>query len=98
MKITPRTVAVAEAFGIGIGEPQEFIVYNNLELFIGEEDIVYITGDSGSGKGALLKAIEKALGPKAKNINDVEIDREKPLIETVGVTINEGLELLSRVG
>jgi ABC-type ATPase with predicted acetyltransferase domain len=98
VEITPRTIAVAEAFGIGIGEPQEFIVYNNLELFIGEEDIVYITGDSGSGKSVLLKAIEKALGPRAKNINDVVINREKPLIETVGATINEGLELLSRVG
>jgi ABC-type ATPase with predicted acetyltransferase domain len=44
VEVTARTIAVAEAFGIGIGEPQEFIVYNNLELFIGVEDIVYITG------------------------------------------------------
>jgi ABC-type ATPase with predicted acetyltransferase domain len=98
VQVTPRTIAVAEAFGIPIGESQEFIVYNNLELLIGEEDIVYITGDSGSGKSALLRAIEKILGSKAKNINDVEIDEEKPLIETVGKNVNDGLELLSRVG
>jgi len=98
VKVTPRTVAVAEAFGIGIGEFNEFTLYNNLELLISEEDIVYIVGDSGSGKSALLRAIEKALGPRAMNISSVEIDEENPLIETVGKSVREGLELLSKVG
>jgi ABC-type lipoprotein export system ATPase subunit len=97
-KITPRTVAVAEAFGIGLGEGCEFVVYDNLELWIGEEDIVYITGDSGSGKSALLRALEQALGPKAMNIKNVLIDKKRPLIDTIGKNVNEGLELLSRVG
>lgn len=97
-QITPKTVAVAEAFGIGIGEPQEIAVYNNFELLIGEDDIVYITGDSGSGKSALLRAIEKVLGKRAMNISNVEIDEGKPLIETVGESVSEGLEILSRVG
>jgi len=47
--ITPRTIKVAEAFGIGTDE-QEFIIYDNVELKIGPRDIVHITGDSGSGK------------------------------------------------
>ncbi|MGQ9469545.1 MAG: hypothetical protein ACUVTD_06965, partial [Nitrososphaerales archaeon] len=98
MDITPRTIAVAEAFGIKIGEPQEFTVYRNLELLIGEDDIVYITGDSGSGKSALLRAIEEALGLRAMNIARVTIDEDKPLIENVGKCISEGLELLSKVG
>ncbi|MGQ9469293.1 MAG: GNAT family N-acetyltransferase [Nitrososphaerales archaeon] len=98
VEITPRTIAVAEAFGIRIGEPQEFTVYRNLELLIGEDDVVYITGDSGSGKSALLKAIEEALGPRAMNIANVSIDGNKPLIENVGGNVNEGLKLLSRIG
>jgi len=97
-KLTPRTIDVAEAFGIGLGASSEFTVYNNLELLIGEEDVVYITGDSGSGKSALLKALEKALGNKAMNIKNVAIDEKSPLIETIGKNVSEGLELLSRVG
>jgi len=60
--ITPRTIKVAEAFGIGTDE-QEFIIYDNVELKIGPRDIVHITGDSGSGKSVLLKAFKKDLGP-----------------------------------
>jgi ABC-type ATPase with predicted acetyltransferase domain len=40
---------VAEAFGLGIDDAQRFKVLD-AELKIGPQDIVYITGDSGSGK------------------------------------------------
>ncbi|MFQ6115707.1 MAG: ATP-binding cassette domain-containing protein, partial [bacterium] len=60
--VTPRTIKVAEAFGIGTDE-REFMIYDNVELKIGPKDIVYITGDSGSGKSVLLKAFKKDLGP-----------------------------------
>jgi len=53
-KPTPRTTAVAAAFGLGIDQTQKFTLYDNVELKIGPKDIVYITGDSGSGKTVLL--------------------------------------------
>jgi ABC-type ATPase with predicted acetyltransferase domain len=59
---------------------------------------VYITGDSGSGKSVLLRALRKDLGEEAVDLSEVTIDDEKPLIETVGATAEEGLELLSKVG
>ena len=95
--ITPRTIKVAEAFGIGTDE-REFIIYDNVELKIGLKDIVYLTGDSGSGKSILLKAFKKDLGPEAVDMADVGFEPTKPLIDTVGKTFQEGLELLSRVG
>jgi len=95
--ITPRTIKVAEAFGIGTDERQ-FIIYDNVEFKIGPRDIMYITGDSGSGKSVLLKAFKKDLGPEAVDTADVRFDPTKPLIDTIGKTFNEGLELLSRVG
>jgi len=98
-EITPRTIAVAEAFGLGVDEYQEHVVYDNVELKIGPQDIVYVTGDSGSGKSVLLEAIVRDLNPReAARMSDVEIDPEKPLIDTVGKTVNEGLKLLSKVG
>ena len=61
-------------------------------------DVVYVTGDSGSGKSVLLKALEKDLQPETVNLNDVKIDPNKPLIDAAGGNFHEGLTLLSRVG
>ena len=96
-KITPRSLVVAEAFGLGIDEAQTFKVLD-AELKIGPQDIVYITGDSGSGKSVLLRAIRADLGEEAIDLTEVEVDPDKPLIETVGATVEQGLELLSKVG
>jgi ABC-type ATPase with predicted acetyltransferase domain len=96
-KITPRTIVVADAFGLGIDHEQKFEVLDT-ELQIGPQDVVYVTGDSGSGKSVLLRAIKKDLGDEAIDMADVHVDPDKPLIETVGATVEEGLELLSKVG
>jgi ABC-type ATPase with predicted acetyltransferase domain len=45
---------VAEAFGLGIDDAQVFKVLD-AELKISPADVVYITGDSGSGKSVLLR-------------------------------------------
>ena len=96
-KPTPRSLVVAEAFGLGIDEYQKFKVLD-AELKIGPRDIVYITGDSGSGKSVLLRAIRADLGNEAIDLNEVQVDAEKPLIETIGDTVEEALALLSKVG
>lgn len=96
--ITPRTLAVAEAFGIGVDQNRQQVLYDNIELRIAPNEIVYITGESGSGKSVLLKRLEKLLSPNTINIKDVRVNHKKPLIDTVGNSLQEGLELLSRVG
>jgi ABC-type lipoprotein export system ATPase subunit/GNAT superfamily N-acetyltransferase len=97
-EITPRTVEVADAFGLGIDETKKFVLYDKVELEINKDDIVYITGDSGSGKSVLLRWFQKTLGDKAVNIDNIRFPEDQPLIETIGKTTSEGLELLSRVG
>lgn len=97
--ITDRTVEVAEAFGMGISEFQEHVLYDNVELKIGPKDIVYLTGDSGSGKSVLLKAIVGDLrAGEAARLSEVKVEPDKPLIDTVGATVEDGLKLLSTVG
>ncbi|MEM2108146.1 MAG: GNAT family N-acetyltransferase [Candidatus Bathyarchaeia archaeon] len=95
--LTARTLAVAEAFGLGVDEAQRFTVLDT-ELRIAPTDIVYITGDSGSGKSVLLRALRADLGDEAIDLAEIAVDPDKPIIETVGATVEEGLELLSRVG
>jgi ABC-type transport system involved in cytochrome c biogenesis ATPase subunit/GNAT superfamily N-acetyltransferase len=96
-ELTDRSLAVAEAFGLGVDEDQKFKVLE-VEFKIGPRDIVYVTGDSGSGKSVLIRAIRKDLGEEAIDLSEVSIEADMPLIETVGETIEEGLDLLSKVG
>jgi len=99
---TERVVAVAESFGLGLDQWEKFVVYDNVELKIEPTDIVLITGDSGSGKSVLLKALETDIKQDMDltciNIADIFPESDKPLIETVGKTTEEALELLSKVG
>jgi ABC-type transport system involved in cytochrome c biogenesis ATPase subunit/GNAT superfamily N-acetyltransferase len=88
---------VAEAFGLGLDQEQKFQILDT-ELKMGPTDVVYVTGDSGSGKSILLRAIKKDLGDEAIDMADIHVEPSKPLIETVGKTVEEALELLSRVG
>jgi len=101
-KPTKRVVVVAEGFGLGLDQWEKFVVYDNVELKISPSDIVYITGDSGSGKSVLLKALEKDIKEDMQvssiNISEIQHELGKPPIETVGETFEEGLELLSKVG
>jgi ABC-type ATPase with predicted acetyltransferase domain len=99
---TSRVIGIAEGFGLGLDQWQKFVIYDNVELKISPKDITLITGDSGSGKSVLLKALERDIrqdmGLTAINIGDIQPEPNKPLIETVGKTLEEGLELLSKVG
>ena len=97
---TERTVAIAEAFGIGVDHEQEFPIYVDFELEIGPRDIIYITGPSGSGKSVLLRALEKELSslwPLA-DIDDVAVEEDKPIVEALGSSLDEAIRLLTSAG
>ena len=105
--MSPRTIAVAEAFGLacmhGVDQESKFVLYDNVQIKVNNKDIVLVTGDSGSGKSVLLRTLQKDIRDNPElggvvDIVDVVVDHDKPLIETVGRTVEEGLELLSRVG
>jgi len=101
-KLTQRVIAVAESFGLGLDTHHKFTIYDNVELKIGPKDIVYITGESGSGKSALLKALEHDIKHDMRltaiNIKDIQPTPNQPIIETLCATTQQALELLSRVG
>jgi len=96
---TPRVLEIAEGFGLGLTD-KKFVVYDNLQIEVNQGDVVYITGQSGSGKSLLLKDLAaqmKGQGLKIADLNEIELE-EKPVIELIGDTINEATDLLAKAG
>jgi len=96
---TPRVLEIAEAFGLGLSDT-EFVVYDNLAVDVHQGDVVYITGQSGSGKSLILRELAaqmRAQGLKVADLNEVVLE-EKPVIELVGKNTNEAAEILAKAG
>ncbi|AMB48281.1 ATP-binding cassette domain-containing protein [Methylobacterium sp. AMS5] len=96
---TPRVLEVAEAFGLGLSD-KRFVVYDDLLVELNQGDVVYITGQSGSGKSLLLRDLTgklRADGKVVADLNEVELTDE-PVIEQVGGSMTEGLRLLGLAG
>jgi len=96
--LTERTIDVAEAFGLGIDDEREHVLYRDFELRLPQGGVVYITGDSGSGKSVLLRALREDLGEEAVDLDGVPVDEGVPLIDSVAGSFGDAVGLLSRVG
>lgn len=95
-----RVIEVAEAFGLGLDD-QEFVVFDNLELQVPQGSVVYITGQSGSGKSVLLRELRdqmEARGKVTADLNTIELDPEKTVIDQIGKDTNDALRILSIAG
>ena len=97
VELTERSVKVGEAFGVGLDD-RRFLLYDDFELRLKEGDVVYITGDSGSGKSVLLDALRVDLGDQAVVMSELPEPPDEPIVDAVGNSFREALELLSRVG
>lgn len=96
---TERVLEIAEAFGLGLDD-KEFVVFDEQEIEINDGDVVYITGQSGSGKSIALRELTKQMfeaGKKVVNLDDVEL-KDVPLIDQIGETTTEGLNFLGLAG
>jgi len=96
--VTERTMAVCEAFGLGVDEAKHFIVFDDFYLEFHKGDLIYVTGDSGGGKSLLLKAFERFFGDEAIELSSLEIDENEILVEGVGKDVKEAIEILSLCG
>jgi ABC-type transport system involved in cytochrome c biogenesis ATPase subunit len=97
-QLTQRTKEVAEAFGLGCDQTRRFTLYDNLDIHIRPTDVVLITGDSGSGKSALLKALKADLAEEAQDARDITVNPDTPIVETIGQNTTEAIQTLSTVG
>jgi len=96
-EITDRTIMVAEAFGLGIDETKEFPIYKDFNLEVKSNDVIYITGDSGSGKSWLVKNVFSKWA-NSISFTDLQIPDDEILIEGVGLNLNDALKKLNTAG
>jgi uncharacterized protein len=97
---SPRVVEVAEAFGLGLDDT-EFVIFDNLELQVPRGSVVYITGQSGSGKSLLLKDLSRQIqdrGQRVVNLDQIELDNSRTLVDQLGKDLNDALRILSLAG
>jgi ABC-type ATPase with predicted acetyltransferase domain len=96
---TPRVLEIAEAFGLGLDD-KEFVVFDQQDIEVLQGDVVYVTGQSGSGKSTVLRELSRLM--KAEGLQVADIDAiellDKPLIDQIGKNTTEALNLLSIAG
>lgn len=96
---TPRVLEVAEGFGLGLTE-KKFVLYDNLEVEVKQGDVVYVTGQSGSGKSVILRELARQMreqGLVVADLNELVLP-EQPVIEIVGATTTQAADLLAKAG
>ncbi|MDG6924360.1 MAG: ATP-binding cassette domain-containing protein [Nitrososphaerota archaeon] len=105
-RVTKRTIAVGEAFGLGIEDQRRFSIFTNFQIEIKPGQVVLITGDSGSGKSTLLNEISSQLSSgkcedfKGRLVSNssIRIPEDELIIEGVGRDISEAISVLSMSG
>lgn len=99
VKRTDRVLEVAESFGLGLND-KEFVIYRDLELEINPGDVVYITGQSGSGKSLLLRELadQMRLSETVVDVDRISVDENEPLINQIGSNMAEAIRMLSLAG
>lgn len=97
---TIRTLEIAESFGLGLDE-KAWTLYDNLVLDIERGDVVYVTGQSGSGKSVVLRELQRLMadaGQRVASIDDFVFADDTNVIDQLGKTTSDALGLLSMAG
>ncbi len=94
-----QSAMVMDYFGIDF-EQGEHVIASDLEIPVQDGDIVLFTGESGSGKSSLLKALRSSLEASGQNVVSLgEIDLGKRLlVDSLDLPFEESLQLLSACG
>ena len=94
-----RASMVMDHFGINF-EKGKHVVADGVEIPIEEGQVILFTGESGSGKSSLMKAVAEQLTRTTKsivNLDDIDLG-EQILVESLDLSFSESLQLLVTCG
>jgi ABC-type ATPase with predicted acetyltransferase domain len=98
-QISEKSAAVMRMFGLTADRLIKSGFTINCQLEINNGDIVYITGPSGAGKSVLLRELEKTIPASERvNLNKIELDANKSVIDCIEGNLLESLKVLSIAG
>lgn len=92
-----KVAQVAVMFGLGLDDGREITVLDDLELRIEPGQVVYVTGQSGSGKSVLLAELKKQVG-EWLDLGDLRIEMDRPLVDCFEGELKKALYYLSLAG
>ena len=97
--ITDRVAAVCRMFGLTTDRLTGRSFVHACDVDIDAGQIIYITGPSGAGKSVLLRELEGAVPASDRvNLSDIDLPRDKTLIDCVQGDLVTSLRLLSIAG
>jgi ABC-type lipoprotein export system ATPase subunit/GNAT superfamily N-acetyltransferase len=99
--VTERVAAVSDAFGVGIDDQKEFTIFDNVALKYDDNDLIYVTGDSGSGKSTFLKLFADHIqqrGLTYASFENMKPSEDEGVINSIGSSKEEAFALLATAG
>lgn len=93
-----RVLEVAGMFGLGVDEQRLLTIVSPSTLELHGGEIVFITGPSGGGKSTIVRLIDEACQQCARFEDALDLDADRPVIDQVGSTLEEGVQLLALAG
>ncbi len=94
-KRTTATTQVMDNFGVDF-ETGQHLIAENFEVPIEQSQIVCFTGDSGSGKSSLMRAVQNKL-TGVLNIDQIELG-DHSLIDALELPLKQAMQILSACG
>lgn len=94
-----QSAMVMDSFGIDF-EQGEHVIAKDLELPVEDGEIVLFTGESGSGKSSLMRALRSSLessGERVISLNEINLGN-RLLVDSLDLPFQESLQLLSACG
>ena len=86
-------------FGLGLDETREVVVLDDVEITIAPGNVVYVTGQSGSGKSVLLSELKKQMSDWLDlDAGGEKVALDKPLVDCLAGELSEAMYYLSLAG
>ena len=95
--ITDKVISVMKMFGLDLETLNTNAMTHKCNIKLKTGDICFITGASGAGKSVLLREIYDLAKPCEKlNLNEIEVETGKALIDCIEGGLFESLKILSK--